>query len=143
MAHFDNSAGNVANPDPNATVGWGDQTWEEMMIGSFTMTIADQDLSQGRPQVQATGDGDYKVSFRYRPQEPVESVHLAGSFNDWSTEATPLEGPDDEGWYRATIALESGKHEYKFVVNGTEWRNDPGNPEFAGFYFNNVVWVRE
>lgn len=143
VAHFDNSAGNVANPDPNATVGWGDQTWEEMMIGSFTMTIADQDLSQGRPQVRATGDGDYKVSFRYRPQEPVESVHLAGSFNDWSTEATPLEGPDDEGWYRATIALESGKHEYKFVVNGTEWRNDPGNPEFAGFYFNNVVWVRE
>ncbi|MFN0051019.1 MAG: redoxin domain-containing protein [Planctomycetales bacterium] len=32
-AHFDNSPGNPANPDPTKTVGWGDQTWEEMMIG--------------------------------------------------------------------------------------------------------------
>jgi hypothetical protein len=32
-AHFDNSAGNPANPDPKKEVTWGDQTWEEMMIG--------------------------------------------------------------------------------------------------------------
>lgn len=33
VAHFDNSAGNLANPDPKNSVRWGDQTWEEMMIG--------------------------------------------------------------------------------------------------------------
>ena len=33
VAHFDNSSGNPANPDPAETVRWGDQTWEEMMIG--------------------------------------------------------------------------------------------------------------
>jgi peroxiredoxin/mono/diheme cytochrome c family protein len=33
VAHFDNSAENPANPDPDKTVRWGDQTWEEMMIG--------------------------------------------------------------------------------------------------------------
>ena len=38
-AHFDNSAANKANPDPSATVRWGDQTWEEMMIGFFTYTV--------------------------------------------------------------------------------------------------------
>ena len=38
-AHFDNSAANRANPDPTATVRWGDQTWEEMMIGFFTYTV--------------------------------------------------------------------------------------------------------
>jgi peroxiredoxin len=32
-AHFDNSAGNPNNPDPKSTVRWGDQTWQEMMIG--------------------------------------------------------------------------------------------------------------
>ena len=32
-AHFDNSPANRSNPDPAATVRWGDQTWEEMMIG--------------------------------------------------------------------------------------------------------------
>jgi hypothetical protein len=37
-AHFDNSPANRANPDPKATVRWGDQTWEEMMIGFITYT---------------------------------------------------------------------------------------------------------
>jgi hypothetical protein len=32
-AHFDNSPGNKFNPDPSKEVRWGDQTWEEMMIG--------------------------------------------------------------------------------------------------------------
>ncbi len=36
VAHFDNSADNPANPDPNKTVRWGDQTWEEMMIGWYS-----------------------------------------------------------------------------------------------------------
>jgi hypothetical protein len=33
VAHFDNSANNPNNPDPTQLVRWGDQTWEEMMIG--------------------------------------------------------------------------------------------------------------
>lgn len=45
-AVFDNSEDNFANPDPNITVRWGDQTWEEMMIGYFDMVLADQDLTR-------------------------------------------------------------------------------------------------
>ncbi len=33
VAHFDNSAKNPNNPDPTRTVFWGDQTWQEMMVG--------------------------------------------------------------------------------------------------------------
>ncbi len=33
VAHFDNSKDNPNNPDPSQAVTWGDQTWEEMMIG--------------------------------------------------------------------------------------------------------------
>ncbi|MCI0388955.1 MAG: cytochrome c [Acidobacteria bacterium] len=33
VAHFDNSTGNKYNPDPTKDVKWGEQTWEEMMIG--------------------------------------------------------------------------------------------------------------
>ncbi len=33
VAHFDNSDKNLANPNPKAEVRWGDQTFEEMMIG--------------------------------------------------------------------------------------------------------------
>ncbi len=32
-AYFDNSPGNPNNPDPTKDVRWGDQTWQEMMIG--------------------------------------------------------------------------------------------------------------
>jgi len=33
--HYDNSAANRYNPDPTATVRWGEQTWEEMMLGYY------------------------------------------------------------------------------------------------------------
>jgi hypothetical protein len=32
-AVFDNSSGNPANPDPTKTVHWGQQTYDEMLIG--------------------------------------------------------------------------------------------------------------
>lgn len=39
VAHFDNSPNNKANPDPAKEVRWGDQSWEEMMIGWFGVAI--------------------------------------------------------------------------------------------------------
>ena len=39
VAHFDNSSANLSNPDPNASVYWGDQTWDEMMIGYFMIAV--------------------------------------------------------------------------------------------------------
>jgi mono/diheme cytochrome c family protein len=38
LAHFDNSEKNKFNPDPKKEVRWGDQTWEEMMIGWMSFT---------------------------------------------------------------------------------------------------------
>lgn len=38
VAHFDNSKGNPANPDPTETVRWGEQTWEEMMMGGIFLS---------------------------------------------------------------------------------------------------------
>lgn len=39
VAHFDNSEANLANPDPSKNVRWGNQTWQEMMIGYFNYMI--------------------------------------------------------------------------------------------------------
>ena len=33
--HYDNSGTNRFNPDPTAEVHWGNQTWEEMMLGYY------------------------------------------------------------------------------------------------------------
>jgi mono/diheme cytochrome c family protein len=51
IAHFDNSANNKFNPDPSKEVKWGDQTWEEMMIG-FWSTIIDPPPATDTPQPQ-------------------------------------------------------------------------------------------
>lgn len=37
LAHFDNSTENLSNPNPNRWVTFGEQTWDEMMIGFFTV----------------------------------------------------------------------------------------------------------
>jgi hypothetical protein len=39
FAVYDNSANNPFNPDPNKTVFWGPQTWDEMMIGWFDIAV--------------------------------------------------------------------------------------------------------
>ena len=39
-ALFDNSSANPANPDPTKNVMWGEQTWEEMMIGYIDVDFA-------------------------------------------------------------------------------------------------------
>jgi peroxiredoxin len=47
-AVYDNSAGNPFNPDPAKRVGWGDQTWDEMMLGSFEYHDAPPAGASGR-----------------------------------------------------------------------------------------------
>jgi Copper type II ascorbate-dependent monooxygenase, C-terminal domain len=57
-AVFDNSPGNKFNPDPKASVRFGDQTWDEMMVGFVNIAITpDQDLSKliRRPPRPSTG----------------------------------------------------------------------------------------
>ena len=46
-AIFDNSPNNKFNPDPTASVRFGDQTWDEMMVGFIDIAIStDQDLAK-------------------------------------------------------------------------------------------------
>ena len=53
----------------------------------------------------------------------AKQVSLAGDFNGWASDGTPLKR-DDAGHWEATVALAPGRHEYKFVVDG-EWVPDP------------------
>jgi peroxiredoxin len=52
LAHFDNSAANPANPDPNRAVTWGDQTFEEMMIG-YIDYVDDAPIAAAAPRTTA------------------------------------------------------------------------------------------
>ena len=45
-AGYDNSVRNLVNPNPNEAVHWGDQSWEEMMLGFFNVVDAKVDAKQ-------------------------------------------------------------------------------------------------
>jgi mono/diheme cytochrome c family protein len=49
VAHYDNSSANPLNPDPNQEVRFGEQTFEEMMIGWLDYTVDKEDLTQAKP----------------------------------------------------------------------------------------------
>ena len=38
-AHFDNSPNNPDNADPTKAVMWGEQSWDEMMVGFFNLVF--------------------------------------------------------------------------------------------------------
>jgi peroxiredoxin/mono/diheme cytochrome c family protein len=139
LARYDNSADNPSNPDPERTVTWGEQTQDEMLVGYVEVALAAQDFALGEPEARKRDDGRYDVTFRYRPPAGTASVYLAGTFNDWKPTALKMGGPDDSGRFETKLTLAAGPHEYKYVLEGTRWRHDPGNRRQAGFYHNSVL----
>lgn len=57
----------------------------------------------------------------------VESLSIAGSFNEWDVNATPL-AADDQGIWSTTIELTKGISELKFVANGS-WDMNMGDQD--------------
>jgi peroxiredoxin len=139
VAHYDNSENNLSNPNPRQSVHWGDQTWEEMMVGSFYFGPAEQDLTLGPPQVRQLGDNKYEATFRYKPPTGAQRVYLAGKFNEWKPDGYKMAGPDKDGFYMTSIELGPGRHEYKFVIDGKTWKADPGNREQTGYFGNSLL----
>ncbi|MBN1863903.1 MAG: glycogen-binding domain-containing protein [Victivallales bacterium] len=60
--------------------------------------------------------------------EPGSRVSVAGTFNDWNPDASPMKDNPGSGHCKATLFIPTGVHEYKFVVDG-EWLTDPNCKE--------------
>ncbi len=85
---------------------------------------------------------DGRVLFSYEAPAATKTVHLAGEFNGWSMSAEPMADKDGDGIWTVAIRLEDGPHEYKFVVNETEWVTDPHAHDTVPEHYNNgVVYV--
>lgn len=72
------------------------------------------------------GDGPTEVVFVYDPPAgapAITSVDVAGTFNNWTIGELEMAEQNDGTW-EASIELEPGVYEYKYVFNGTVW---PGN----------------
>lgn len=68
------------------------------------------------------------VTVRFVLSAPdAHAVSVAGTFNQWNADATPLIRTDGGVW-TATITLPAGEHQYAFVVDGARWVPDPAAP---------------
>lgn len=59
----------------------------------------------------------------------AKSVFVAGTFNEWKPQATPLTKQSDEQWV-VELKLGPGQYEYRFVVDG-QWSDDPQAAEYT------------
>jgi 1,4-alpha-glucan branching enzyme len=74
----------------------------------------------------------------------AKNVCVAGSFNEWKPEKTPL-APLGNGRWAGDLAVKPGRHEYLFVVDG-QWLPDPNAKETVQNPFggkNSVLVVSE
>jgi serine protease AprX len=55
------------------------------------------------------------------------SVSLAGDFNEWSQAASPLKRNGSGLWSTDIDLPHAGRFEYKFIVDGQRWIEDPSN----------------
>jgi glycosidase len=64
-------------------------------------------------------------TFTLKPDRTVQRVNLAGTFNNWDRQATPMKLDGDGKTYRVSVRLSPGRHQYKFVLDGDTWITDP------------------
>jgi 1,4-alpha-glucan branching enzyme len=67
--------------------------------------------------------GEHPVQFVLVAPEAAR-VTLAGDFNDWDRDATPLRRSGANGVWSVVVPLQSGRYRYVFIVDGTRWIPD-------------------
>jgi len=89
--------------------------------------------------IQTTSDG---VVFATRALG-AHNVRLAGDFNGWNSDVTPLKKTDSDGTFEVRLPLGPGRYRYRYVIDG-RWINDPYNAMVESNPFgdlNNIVVV--
>lgn len=55
----------------------------------------------------------------------IKKIQLVGEFNAWDTKCVPMK-KNKTGDYTTVLELQPGKeYQYKYLVNGDRWDNDP------------------
>ncbi len=98
-------------------------------------------FANGKVIMTDLGGGQYRVQFSFKPPADTQTVALAGTFNGWNPGENLMTGPDSEGKFSTHRTLNKGRHEYKFVLDGSEWVTDPENPYKTEGYLNAIVFA--
>lgn len=109
-----------------------------MLAGGLATATRGQSTHSGLgavPYADAEGTG---VAFRvWAPG--ATSVHLAGTFNDWSATSHPMVADPTGGTWSLDFPGAAVGDRYKFVLNGSLWRADPRAREYGATSNNSSV----
>jgi hypothetical protein len=85
-------------------------------------------VGRDRPALPTQTASAPLITVRFMLVAPeAKNVSIAGTFNGWDTQATPLVRTGSGVW-AATLSLPAGQHQYAFVVDGARWVPDPAAP---------------
>ena len=87
----------------------------------------------------AAGTQSQRVHFEFN-YPAAESVFIAGTFNDWHPNATPMIALDQGRWAK-DLTLPPGEYEYCLVVDG-QWKPDPQAAETVPNPFGGMNSIR-
>ena len=76
--------------------------------------------------------------------EQAKRVLIAGDFNNWSPESTPMVRNGNPAKWTMSLPLRPGRYRYRFIVDG-KWVTDPNNKFVEANQFgelNNIVEVK-
>jgi len=68
------------------------------------------------------------VTLRLPATTNARTVHIAGDFNGWSRDLSPMQRGADGSW-SGSVKMEEGTRLYKFILDGATWITDPRNPD--------------
>lgn len=77
-----------------------------------------------RPYTRRSTKQAIKFELSNEQAQNADFVSVAGEFNDWNKDATPL--TKTLNGFEVEVELEKGKsYQFRYVLNGTTWINDP------------------
>ena len=109
---------------PQTRITRDQQVPQNWGVGGRTLA-AYQAQSPGEP---AGSDQPVPVTLSYIAVGSPKTITVAGSFNNWSKQASPLTQQRDRIHWSATLQLAPGIYTYKFVINDTRWLTPPDAP---------------
>ncbi len=83
-----------------------------------------------------------RVIFELPAEVAEEGVAVVGDFNDWNPDAGQMDYIKTRDVWKKGISFEPGEtHEFRYLVDGREWRNDEAADEYVPneFFSENSV----
>ena len=89
---------------------------------------------------RARDGGLVEITFRLPADHPADPVGVAGAFNDWDWEATPLVACGDHLVGSTVVAIGS-RYEFRYRTADARWFNDESADDYVPNEFGGVNCV--